>query len=191
MTKKPTLRAKLRAERREHVAALPQATRALILSRPPGPIVAMVPEGAAVAVYRAVGSEAPADAYARFFAGRGHLIALPWFADRTAPMRFRRWDNPHGAADLVAGPFAAPQPPESAEEIEPAVVFVPLLGFTGSGHRLGQGGGHYDRWFADHADALAIGLAWDCQLQSALPVEPHDRTLNAVVTPTRLFGPWS
>ncbi len=190
MTEKPTLRAKLREERRGHVAALPQATRGLILSRPPGPIVALIPEGTAVAVYRALGSEAPADAYARFFAGRGHVIALPWFADRNAPMRFRRWDNPHSAGELIAGPFAAPQPPEAAEEIEPTALFVPLLGFTASGHRLGQGGGHYDRWLADHPAALAIGLAWDCQLRPALPVEAHDRALTAVVTPTRLFGPW-
>jgi 5-formyltetrahydrofolate cyclo-ligase len=36
----------------------------------------------------------------------------------------------------------------------------------------------------------AIGLAWDCQLADDLPREPHDRPLLAVVTPTRLYGPW-
>ncbi len=191
MTEKPTLRARLRAERSAHVAALPDATRALILSRPPGPIVDLVPAEAVVAVYRAVGSEASADAYARFFAARGHAIALPWFADRTAPMRFRRWDNPFAATDLVSGPYAAPQPPADAAELTPEVLFVPLLGFTASGHRLGQGGGHYDRWLAEHPQALAIGLAWDCQLQPVLPLEPHDRALTAVVTPTRLYGPFA
>jgi 5-formyltetrahydrofolate cyclo-ligase len=28
------------------------------------------------------------------------------------------------------------------------VVIAPLLGFTAEGGRLGQGGGHYDRWLA-------------------------------------------
>ena len=37
---------------------------------------------------------------------------------------------------------------------------------------------------------LAIGLAWDCQLVDDLPTEPHDCPLNAVITPTRLYGPF-
>ena len=39
--------------------------------------------------------------------------------------------------------------------------------------------------------ALAIGLAWDCQLVDDLPHEAHDRPLAAVVTPTRLYGPFA
>ena len=38
--------------------------------------------------------------------------------------------------------------------------------------------------------ALAIGMAWDCQEVPTLPLEPHDRPLAAIVTPTRLFGPF-
>jgi 5-formyltetrahydrofolate cyclo-ligase len=70
------------------------------------------------------------------------------------------------------------------------VLFVPVVGFTEDGARLGQGGGHYDRWLAAHPGAVAIGLAWDCQRVDALPVEPHDAPLAAVVTPTRLYGPF-
>ena len=40
-------------------------------------------------------------------------------------------------------------------------------------------------------DALAIGLAWDCQEVPSLPLEPHDRRLDAIVTPTRLLGPFA
>ena len=105
-------------------------------------------------------------------------------------MRFRRWDNPFNDDALVPDPYGRAQPPAEAEEIEPEVVFVPLLAFTADGHRLGQGGGHYDRWLAAHPGALAIVLAWDCQLLENLPTEPHDRPLAAVVTPTRLYGPF-
>ena len=56
--------------------------------------------------------------------------------------------------------------------------------------RLGQGGGHYDRWLAHHPDTIRIGMAWDGQLVDELPVEPHDVPLDAVVTPTRLYGPF-
>lgn len=67
-------------------------------------------------------------------------------------------------------------------------MFVPCVGFTADGGRLGQGAGHYDRWLAAHPSAVAIGLAWDCQLVDELPTEPHDHPLDAVVTPTRLYG---
>jgi 5-formyltetrahydrofolate cyclo-ligase len=63
-----------------------------------------------------------------------------------------------------------------------------LVGFTQDGARLGQGGGHYDRWLAANRDAVALGLAWDCQLVDDLPVEEHDQPLRAVITPTRLYG---
>ena len=72
----------------------------------------------------------------------------------------------------------------------PDVLFCPLVGFSARGERLGLGAGHYDRWLAQHPPQLAIGLGWDCQLVEDLPVQPHDRQLDAVVTPTRLYGPF-
>ena len=83
------------------------------------------------------------------------------------------------------------QPTGAAEAVTPQVLFVPLLGFSETGQRLGQGGGHYDRWLADHPETLAIGMAWDCQLVDELPSEDHDAPLAAVVTPTRLYGPFA
>lgn len=71
------------------------------------------------------------------------------------------------------------------------MLFVPLVGFTAEGARLGQGGGHYDRWLADHPDTTAIGLAWDGQRVDDLPTEAHDIPLAAVVTPTRIYGPFA
>jgi 5-formyltetrahydrofolate cyclo-ligase len=184
---KPGLRARLRAHRREHVAALDDRTRGLLFLRPPGPIAALIPEGSVVGLYRATPVEAPTRSYAAWLIENGRTIALPWFAERGAPMRFRRWRDPYADADLIPGPHGVLQPGEDAEEVEPQAVFVPLLGFTTRGDRLGQGGGHYDRWLADHPQVTAIGLAWDCQLLPALPVEAHDHPLAAVVTPTRLY----
>jgi 5-formyltetrahydrofolate cyclo-ligase len=192
---KKALRTKLRAARRSFVNdAIPQSQRGLLFRRPPNPIVAMIPEGAIIAAYFEMPSEAPATYYARWFHERGHRIALPWFSGRTAPMQFREWENPF-AEDLGASPFDdgtgnALQPPADAQLLVPDVVFCPLVGFTAQGERLGQGGGHYDRFLAEHPPRLAIGLAWDCQLVDSLPTEPHDRPLDAVITPTRLYGPF-
>ncbi|MFN6934263.1 MAG: 5-formyltetrahydrofolate cyclo-ligase, partial [Tsuneonella sp.] len=93
-------------------------------------------------------------------------------------------------SDLEDGPFGL-QPAPDAEEVRPDVLFIPLVAFSPDGRRLGQGGGHYDRWLAAHPDTLAIGLAWDVQEVADLPLETHDRRLDAVVTPTRVIGPFA
>lgn len=191
MVTKAEFRGQLRAARREHVAGLDPATRALILHRPPAPLLALVPEDARIGLYHATAHEAPAAGYARFFHERGHPLSLPRFAHRGADMEFARWADPWDESDCEVGPFGLMQPVDDAEDFIPDLLFVPLLGFTEDGARLGQGGGHYDRWMAAHPGIPAIGLAWDVQRVAALPVEAHDQPLAAVVTPTRLYGPFA
>lgn len=187
---KQVLRTALKQRRREHVAAIPAMQLGLLFRRPPEALVRLVPEGATIGLYHEMPAEAPAGHYARWFFERGHRIALPWFADRAAPMAFREWTNPFVEDLLEPDPFKAKQPASDSAELTPEVLFVPLVGFSDRGGRLGLGAGHYDRWLAAHPPRLAIGLAWDCQLVEDLPTEPHDRPLDAVITPTRLYGPF-
>ena len=187
MDEKQWLRARLRTERRAHVMALPEITRALVLSRPPAPVADLIPAGSVVGLYHAGGFEAPTEGYARWLYENGRHLALPWFASRTAPMTFRAWTDPFDLSDLEPGPWGTLQPVGASPELVPQTAFLPLIGFTAEGHRLGQGGGHYDRWLAEHPATLAIGLAWDIQRRDHLPLEPHDRRLAAVVTPTRIY----
>jgi 5-formyltetrahydrofolate cyclo-ligase len=69
-----------------------------------------------------------------------------------------------------------------------AVVVVPALAVSRDGVRLGRGGGYYDRALR-HArpDAVLVALVFDDELVDDLPVEPHDRRVDAVVTPS---GGW-
>ncbi|MDE2596322.1 MAG: 5-formyltetrahydrofolate cyclo-ligase [Sphingomonadales bacterium] len=187
MDEKKQLRSRLRQIRREHVAALPASTRALVLKRPPAPLVSLIPEGMTVSLYNAIGDEAPTLGWARWLHENGRSLALPWFAGREAPMTFRRWTDPWDDDALEPDPWGARQPDEAAEVVVPDVAVIPLLGFTARGERIGQGGGHYDRWLAEHPGVLRIGLGWDCQLVDSLPLEPHDLPLAAVVTPTRFY----
>jgi 5-formyltetrahydrofolate cyclo-ligase len=185
---KSELRRSLRAARRAHVAALPDAIRGLLFHRPPGPLLAHIAPEAVIGLYHAAPFEAPTSGYARFFHEAGHAIALPHFADRNTPMTFRRHSDPYADSDLAVGPFGLLQPEDTAEPLTPDTLFIPLVGFTADGARLGQGGGHFDRWLAEHPAAQKIGLAWDVQLCDALPTEPHDAALDVVVTPTRIYG---
>jgi 5-formyltetrahydrofolate cyclo-ligase len=182
------MRKSLRAARRAHVEALPDQIRGLLFHRPPAPLLAQIGDEAVIGLYHAGPYEAPAGGYARFFHEAGHTLALPRFAAPAAPMQFARHTDPHADTDLEVGPFGMLQPGAEADPLVPDILFIPLVGFTASGTRLGQGGGHYDRWLAEHPPALAVGLAWDAQACETLPTQPHDAPLDAVITPTRIYG---
>jgi 5-formyltetrahydrofolate cyclo-ligase len=77
----------------------------------------------------------------------------------------------------------------------PALVITPGLAFDRQGRRLGRGRGYYDRFFAaldsgrlggqNVSQALpytALGLCMDWQLTEEVPVEAHDKTMDAVLT---------
>jgi 5-formyltetrahydrofolate cyclo-ligase len=187
---KKRLRAELKARRHEFLVAIPEAQHGLLFRRPPAAVTSLVPEGTVISVYHEMQSEVPASNYARWFFEAGHRVALPWFAARGEPMQFREWSNPFIEELLVPDPYGTMQPADEAPILVPEVMFCPLLGFTARGGRIGYGAGHYDRWMAQHRPALAIGLAWDCQLVDELPLEPHDVMLDAIVTPTRIYGPF-
>ena len=191
MDAKAHLRKRLRADRRAAVAALDPRMASLLLLRPPAALAGLIAADATIGLYAAGPHEAPTLGYAKWFHEAGHKLALPWFANRDAPMTLREWASPYEDHALEPGPWLVAQPLDDAPEAVPDVVFVPLVGFSPDGGRLGQGGGHYDRWLAAHPRTMAIGLAWDCQLVEQLPQEPHDQRLAAVVTPTRLYGPFA
>ena len=62
-------------------------------------------------------------------------------------------------------------------------VIVPGLAFDRYGGRLGYGAGFYDRWLAANP-ARTIGVAYDEQRVDRVPMEPHDRPLDVVITPS-------
>lgn len=188
---KAEIRTRLRRLRREHVAGQPPAIRSLLFNRPPAPLLELIPDGAIIGLYHATSNEAPTASYAKFFFERGHTLALPRFASQRSEMSFAAFTDPFTESDLIEGPFQLMQPGADATDIVPDMVFVPLVGFTSDGHRLGQGGGHYDRWLEVHPGRTKVGLAWDVQLVETLPLESHDQQLDAVVTPTRMYGPFA
>ncbi|NLG14647.1 MAG: 5-formyltetrahydrofolate cyclo-ligase [Lentisphaerae bacterium] len=66
------------------------------------------------------------------------------------------------------------------------VWLVPGLGFDRFGHRLGRGGGYYDRLLGFHR-GVRVGVCYDCQLFASLPHESHDLPVDWVVTETRIL----
>lgn len=78
------------------------------------------------------------------------------------------------------------------EECDPAsvrldVCVTPLLAADRTGARLGKGKGYYDRFFAENGCA-ALALAYDLQIVERVPVEPHDKKMDMIVTQTETIG---
>ncbi|MBM0260688.1 5-formyltetrahydrofolate cyclo-ligase, partial [Micromonospora sp. 4G55] len=68
---------------------------------------------------------------------------------------------------------------------EAELVVVPALAVDHRGLRLGRGGGSYDRALARvPGRVLIVALLHDGELVEALPAQPHDRPVHAVITPS-------
>ncbi|MGD8207439.1 MAG: 5-formyltetrahydrofolate cyclo-ligase [Chromatiales bacterium] len=116
---------------------------------------------------------------------RVHTAARLWF------VRYRPGDR------LRANRFGIPEPVRRGRHlIHPGhldLLLMPLVGFDADCHRLGMGGGYYDRSLAflrGHrrwARPLLVGLAHDCQRVERIDPRPWDLPLDAVVTEKGIY----
>lgn len=107
---------------------------------------------------------------------------------------FARW-SPDSV--MHANRFGIPEPTTPARDCcRPQFInlmLVPLLGFDAQCHRLGMGGGFYDRTLAFRNQRRAwkgphlIGLAHEAQRCETLNVEPWDVSLDRVLTATSIY----
>lgn len=102
---------------------------------------------------------------------------------------FCQW---HPGRSLRPNLFGIPEPGPGSplmpvESID--VVLVPLVAFDALGHRLGMGGGFYDRTFARRKRnlPLLVGIAHDFQQVERLAVAPWDIDLDMVVSDRRIY----
>ncbi|MCI4677872.1 5-formyltetrahydrofolate cyclo-ligase [Rhodoblastus acidophilus] len=179
---KARLREKLRAAR----AAIPASQAAAAAERIAARAFALVLEQggapAPVALYAAMPGELDCLPLLAALAGAGFPTLLPVAGARATPLIFRLW---RPGDPLVAARFGLREPPDSAPEMRPAILFAPLLGFDDKGTRLGFGGGYYDATLAHlraSGPVVAGGLAFSCQRADEIPRESHDQKLDFVVT---------
>ena len=66
------------------------------------------------------------------------------------------------------------------------VIIVPCVGFDEKKNRLGYGGGYYDRYLENNK-ALKIGVAFEVQKVSDLPVKENDIPLDIIVTEKTIY----
>jgi 5-formyltetrahydrofolate cyclo-ligase len=113
---------------------------------------------------------------------------LPYTHAAENRLSFHAWSP---GEPLVANRWGILEPrPEltRAETPRPGdVIAVPAVALSRDGHRLGYGGGFYDRFLATTA-ALAVGIVYDPFLLESLPVEEHDTRVAVIVTDQRTMN---
>lgn len=76
-------------------------------------------------------------------------------------------------------------PPKKSENI-PDLLLVPGLAFSKNGARLGRGKGFYDGYLKDFK-GIKIGVLFSCQIENEVPVEPHDESLDFLITENEIL----
>ena len=110
---------------------------------------------------------------------------LPRFESKVGSYCICEVRNPE--RDIQVGRYGIREPSEFCPPIalNPLdLVLVPGVAFDLHGRRLGRGKGYYDR-LLDTVRGKTCGVAFDEQIVSRVPVEPHDVQLNCILTPTR------
>jgi 5-formyltetrahydrofolate cyclo-ligase len=96
-----------------------------------------------------------------------------------------------GLHELTPGYMGIPEPlhlPESRRRriTDADVAIVPGAGYDPDGHRIGYGGGYYDRLLSGRRDGCTlIAPAFEEQLRPGVPFEPHDIRVDIIVTDRR------
>jgi 5-formyltetrahydrofolate cyclo-ligase len=176
---KDQLRKEARAWRKSLAEKAPDF--AVALARHAGALPLKV--GAIVGAYHALPDEADPALLLGRLVELGMHIAFPRVAGRGQPLEFHR--IPDGEV-LRTGAYGIQEPAAHFPVVRPNLLLVPLLAFDRNGHRLGYGGGFYDRTIA-LLKVPAFGIAYAGQEISfreisSLPVEAHDIALSGILT---------
>ena len=117
----------------------------------------------------------------------GRKVLLPRTLDRPGMMELAPLECLMGELPVGAFGIRTPRGPSHPGDAIDAIL-VPGIAFDRQGRRLGHGGGYYDRLLAETRGAVILGVGFECQLESEIPEEAHDRRVQEVVTEQGIMG---
>lgn len=137
-----------------------------------------------VAAYYSVGAEPASRGLVYALWKRGTYVLLPLLRQDGD----LDWASYEGPDSLTPGRFGLLEPSEVLRGVTAVsradVVITPALACSQAGHRLGRGGGSYDRALARvGGQVLTLALLYDDELLSEVPTESHDVPVRAVARP--------
>jgi 5-formyltetrahydrofolate cyclo-ligase len=162
----------------EKVVASERVTEALLL-------LESVERSASIMIYAARTDEVDTFELVDTFLKQRKSVWLPWCSEDSTiitPVRITSRE------DLARGAFGILAPPEPVDKaipghFNPEIVIVPGVAFDTKGNRLGRGFGYYDRFLSTlPPNVETIGLAFECQMVSVIPVSETDVPLQRVLS---------
>jgi 5-formyltetrahydrofolate cyclo-ligase len=182
-TRKVRLRESLSARRRAVPPHVARQAGAAVVARVES-LSAFAAAGS-VSLYAALPDEVPSRPLFEATRRRGKTALFPRVeGDCLVFAALERWE------DLRAGRYGVPEPPAAAPSVGFGdLVLVPGVAFDRRGHRLGRGGGYYDRTFGEEVGrgVVLIGVGYAFQLVAEVPHGLGDRRLDGVVTDEGFF----
>ncbi len=160
----------------------PEASSALIKTFLPLTEVIGATPGAVVAGTWQLGTEIDVRPLMARLDAAGVTTSLPVVDAEGAPLLFRRWRPTDPVVEGDRGTF---EPEAGAVTVIPDIVLVPFLAADRHGHRLGRGGGFYDRTLAklrEQGAVTAVGIGFAIQLIDNVPHGSDDHPLDWVIT---------
>lgn len=91
-------------------------------------------------------------------------------------------------SQLEPGYFQIPEP-VGGETVdwEEALIVMPGVAFDPMRHRVGYGGGFYDRFLEAHPKLLTVALGFDFQIVESAPFEATDILPGKIVTQSKVY----
>ena len=144
-----------------------------------------------VAAYLPTKSEPPIIEALTHLHKDGHRILVPV----VRPGRKLAWVHWDPTVEHPLSPMGIPEP-EGEEQDEQAFVnaglrLIPALALDAGGHRLGQGGGYYDRIIpllsAQQLEEQSIGIVFSDEIYEIIPYDQWDAILPVLLTERGIF----
>lgn len=98
--------------------------------------------------------------------------------------------RPYDGEDMMRkGRYGVPEPQTETYHGSIDLIIVPGVVFDQHCHRIGRGGGYYDRFLLKHPQAKKIGVCYSFQLKKhGVPHSLRDRKMDRIITPLQTIG---
>jgi 5-formyltetrahydrofolate cyclo-ligase len=179
----------LRQAMRRIRVAIPPEERTALAARAEARLLALpeIRDAHSVLLFYSFGSEIPTAVLVHRLLERGCRVLLPYLTGDAMEAAEVRMGTPLHPTDY------GPREPSRRVPVDPAdvdVVVTPGLAFDRRGHRLGYGGGSYDRYLRRlHPAASRIGIGFSSQVVDDVPADELDERVDLVVTDDAVIRP--